>query len=226
MMDKKKFTLIELLVVIAIIGILASMLLPSLQSAREKALFTVCKNNQRQLALATNIYSQDVDGYLPHSTWGKTIGSNKGWLYSGSNKNTQDDVKTGSFWPILETVDVFHCPTHLDRSYGTQNLTSFIMTGAVQDFNDGIWYTINQMPSDFIVLWEANETHKGGMWNDGTDFPREDNTSNTKLTQRHGGRSSISAIDGHVEAISALAFTAELNASSSRLTSCPTHGSH
>ena len=62
-----KFTLIELLIVIAIIGILVSLLLPSLSNARAEAKLTVCISNENQIGKGAFLYTNEYDGKFPDS---------------------------------------------------------------------------------------------------------------------------------------------------------------
>lgn len=72
----KKFTLIELLIVVAIIAILAGMLLPALNKARDKARTTTCVANQKQLSLFADMYANDFNDQLLLCTSAVTGASN------------------------------------------------------------------------------------------------------------------------------------------------------
>lgn len=75
-MKNTNFTLIELLIVIAIIAILAAMLLPALNRARDSARSTACVNNLKQVGLIQAQYSGDYKSYL---TPGQIISSSTPW---------------------------------------------------------------------------------------------------------------------------------------------------
>ncbi len=73
----RAFTLIELLVVVSVIALLAAILVPALNQARNSAKIVVCANNQRQIAIAWNVYLSSNDSAFPR--WRQNIQ----WLYGG-----------------------------------------------------------------------------------------------------------------------------------------------
>jgi type II secretory pathway pseudopilin PulG len=79
-----------LLVVIAIIAILAAMLMPALERAREAARRSVCISNLHSLHLCATLYGHDYDGWLPTTTGTHWSNSNSGgqvWGYYRGDKN-------------------------------------------------------------------------------------------------------------------------------------------
>ncbi len=105
-----RFTLIELLVVVAIIAILASILLPALQTAREKGRASVCTSNLKQIGMAYGMFADENDDYMPNSRyfwdgWQSKLGSTGAWGDPVTIKCMHYDYKsiwTRATYEILE----------------------------------------------------------------------------------------------------------------------------
>ncbi len=130
---KKHFTLIELLVVIAIIAILAGMLLPALNKARNQAKKISCANNHKTLGVATFMYIDTYDFFPQMNASPSTHLYNKfgwnGWKayiapYMGINLDDVTDAATSNAKAELGKGP-FGCPSWVDNQYTTVDQAAF-----------------------------------------------------------------------------------------------------
>ncbi|MEK7169888.1 MAG: prepilin-type N-terminal cleavage/methylation domain-containing protein, partial [Patescibacteria group bacterium] len=129
------FTLIELLVVIAIIGILASLLLPALATAKSEAQVTYCRNNLREIGIALFSCAQENGSYPLYRRMPNDSDPKGGTWY----KDIMPDISWGK--------GIYQCPTYRRMTFDWSADSLFI-------YPSGGSYAYNIGAVDYFKSWQ------------------------------------------------------------------------
>jgi prepilin-type N-terminal cleavage/methylation domain-containing protein/prepilin-type processing-associated H-X9-DG protein len=201
------FTLIELLVVIAIIAILASLLLPALAKAKEKAKSTKCLSNEKQIALGYLLYASDKSDFLPLAAHLGDAAPCQ-WFYEISPYLAK---QPGSYTGLVAKASVVACPSaKLDKAFVSSNPAFQAYGGYGQNYiylgylteQERVKTTKITKPGETCMNGDGLDPDKGlNWWNFGYLYPPSMppwGAPGVRPYVRHGKGGNYSWVDGHV----------------------------
>jgi len=171
----------ELLVVITIIVILAAMLMPALQQAREKARQVSCMNNLRQMGIALAIYLSESSDLFPENG-----GTYRPYWWETLNE-------------YIDNEEIFKCPSDRNWAYTREKLSYgynyYGLCPSNPSLRDKKLGKIPN-PSKRVFVADRNESSKDDIGY--SPYVMNEHT-NYKISGRHNGFSNVLFVDGHVE---------------------------
>lgn len=135
---KHSFSLIEILVVVTVVSILVAILMPSLQSAKERSSRIQCVNNIRQIGLSIEYYKEDNEGFYP---------IRRPTVYSFADKNVLMNLLGSNY--LRSNFVVFSCPANFNNTEQMDKRTN--VSGGRMDYelNSGIFSMHTDGTNDF-----------------------------------------------------------------------------
>ena len=197
----KKFTLIELLVVVAIIAILAGMLLPALNTAREKGRSVYCLNNEKQAAISLLLFADDHDGRFPQIYEGTFANPTK---LKHEHEGHEDEHEEGHdhnnwFLPLIQHYNYkssyLRCKSD---QYWNKDHQSYMLN---RIFIFGLPFF--KADSTTVIMSERgeNDEHHPYCEQDYNAAAQVDDWEEKVAKDRHMGRINFLYVDGHAEAL-------------------------
>ena len=194
---RKFFTLIELLVVIAIIAILASMLLPALNQARDRAKRVKCLGQIREVGSALILYTDSNRGYYPPYNLVSNTGNGQWWanLLADSKLLAVPQWRDKNWGGVKSGV--LRCPSMRDITW----FGGIGPAGTVAGYGASTTVSKVLKPSETIVTGDTASAGDSAELNLYAPNPPGYFYNSGRVIDRHGGRTNIGFADGHAISI-------------------------